>query len=125
MRSRVRWLFALVALCLLAGCATTRSSAPTTAAVIGEFQRAMAAGRQFYQSQSTVQYGMTAADIYARFGDPVTIEASQEGVLWAYAVNRREVLLLWFEQGIYVETVLTTREALRRVGQWGRRLQTQ
>jgi hypothetical protein len=85
----------------------------------------VAAGRQFYQSQSTVQYGMTAADIYARFGDPVTIEASQEGVLWAYAVNRREVLLLWFEQGIYVETVLTTREALRRVGQWGRRLQTQ
>jgi hypothetical protein len=124
MRSRACWLCGLVGLWLLAGCAAKRAAPPTTEAVIVEFQRAVEAGRHFYQSQSLVQYGMTAADIYARLGDPLAIETSAEGVVWAYATNRHEVLLLWFEQGVYVETVLTTREALRRVGQWGRRPQT-
>jgi hypothetical protein len=116
-------LFCLVWLCaILAGCTTPRAGAPTADAVFAEFQRAVQAGQHYYQGQSTVQYGMTAAEIQARLGSPDAIEANQEGVLWAYAVNRREVLLLWFEQGLYVETVLTTHEVLRRVGQWGRPL---
>jgi hypothetical protein len=125
MRFRACCLCGLVGLGLLAGCAAKRAEPPTTAAVIVEFQRAVEAGRHFYQSQALVQYGMTAADVHARLGAPLAVETSPEGVVWAYATNRHEVLLLWFEQGVYVETVLTTRDTLRRVGQWGRRPQTQ
>lgn len=125
MRSPMGVLCGLVGLCLLAGCAARHAEPPTTAAVIMEFHRAVEAGRHFYQSQSLVQYGMTAADIHARLGEPVAVDASPEGVVWAYATHGQAVLLLWFEQGVYVETVLTTREALRRVGQWGRQPQVE
>jgi hypothetical protein len=116
-----RRFFCLVWLCaVLAGCAAPRAGAPTAEAVMAEFQRAVQAGQHYYQGQSTVQYGMTAVEVQARLGSPDAIEANREGVVWAYTMNRREVLLLWFEQGVYVETMLTTHEALRRVGQWGR-----